>query len=127
MLASLDFVSIPLLPSKHPPCPAIIGPRLASSLHIYIYIHASNMLGNSNDSLLRNLEAERLAIWDTHPTEQARQHAWAQRKAQLVSYLVNDTSAPRTLHQELDGRTQALSDDAGGEVCTAHLLQVNSC
>lgn len=70
----------------------------------------SNMSSTSDDVLVRSLERERLEIWRAHPTEQARQQAWLERKARLLSYLVsdNDASAPRSIPRELDGSSQAV-------------------
>ncbi|WPG98688.1 Hypothetical protein R9X50_00148200 [Acrodontium crateriforme] len=47
-------------------------------------------------SLIRSLEQERDAIWRAHPTEQARQQAWAQRAAEVRSYLALDPSLAAT-------------------------------
>lgn len=91
-------------------CPT---PRLIRDVH-------SNMSCTS-DRLVQSLERERLAIWSQYPTEQVRQHVWAERKAQLVSYLVNDASAPRSIQQDLDGSTRALGVETGRRVWLTHL------
>ncbi|KAK5681171.1 hypothetical protein LTS10_006933 [Elasticomyces elasticus] len=60
------------------------------------------MSTNSGDSMMQSLERERQAIWASYPTEEARQQAWSHRKAQLVSYLFNDASVPRSADSNLD-------------------------
>ncbi|EMC93407.1 hypothetical protein BAUCODRAFT_26700 [Baudoinia panamericana UAMH 10762] len=47
----------------------------------------------SSDVLLQQLEQEKRAIWSAHPSEQSRQRAWLERKAQLLSYLARDSSS----------------------------------
>jgi hypothetical protein len=73
----------------------------------------SNMACTSGDALMQSLERERLAIWSSHPTDEARQAVWSQRRAQLISYLFNDASAPRSIQQEL---AQARHPAAGHSV-----------
>ncbi|KAI7650927.1 hypothetical protein KC318_g16075, partial [Hortaea werneckii] len=71
------------------------------------------MSSHSDDSLLRSLERERLAIWNSYRTEDARHKAWVERKAQLISYLFGDTSAPRSFRQQEPHRGDRLGDEAG--------------
>ncbi|KAI7477014.1 hypothetical protein KC351_g9100 [Hortaea werneckii] len=68
---------------------------------------------HSDDTLLRSLERERLAIWTSYSTEDARHKAWVERKAQLISYLFGDTSAPRSFQQEEPQGDQRLTNEAG--------------
>ncbi|KAI7517778.1 hypothetical protein KC316_g20637, partial [Hortaea werneckii] len=68
---------------------------------------------HSDDSLLRSLERERLAIWNSYRTEDARHKAWVERKAQLISYLFGDTSAPRSFRQQEPQRGDRSGDEAG--------------
>lgn len=68
----------------------------------------SNMAARACDSLESTLAKERLAIWRTHGTEEARQLAWSERRAQVVSYLFNDASTPRSFQQELGGPLLAM-------------------
>ena len=50
----------------------------------------------TGEAVMQTLQRERMAIWDTYPTEQARQHAWDQRRTQIVSYLFNEHTTPRS-------------------------------
>ena len=63
---------------------------------------------------MQSLERERAAIWDSYPTEQARQHAWAQRRTQIVSYLFNEQTTPRSMPSKTD-QSIPLRTDVGQE------------
>ena len=70
----------------------------------------------TSDAFKQSLERERLAIWESYPTEQARQHVWAQRKAQFVSYLFNEHATPRSMPTKVNQQSTTLRVKASGQV-----------
>ena len=64
-----------------------------------------------NESVFSTLDKERLAIWQAHPdwSEQRRQQAWSQRRAQIASYLFGNGA---TTQEELEGTSLALTQGA---------------
>lgn len=69
-----------------------------------------NMTNASDHDIFGALEREKQTIWATHLTDLARQNAWSQRRAQLLSFLKDDEAASYKDRTSMQGpqRTQAL-------------------
>jgi putative component of toxin-antitoxin plasmid stabilization module len=60
-----------------------------------------SVTSTNDDTLLQLLERERQAIWTACLTDEARQQAWSQRKAQVLSFLAGDSSSTTRGNSEL--------------------------
>ncbi|KAK3675518.1 hypothetical protein LTR78_004601 [Recurvomyces mirabilis] len=80
-------------------------------------------MSTTSNGFARQLELERQDIWRTQFTDEARQMAWTQRKAELVALLMSDTAEHQGLQQRTHlvlGARQGLDSNSSAQLGTSN-------